>query len=105
MNWENSMSKKKKKWKFVEDNKLKGAYGETDTVKKVVRINKKLHKKKMKYGIPKKDGTLINTIVHEGLHVKNPKMKEKDVRKKARKVVAKMGPKAKAKHYSKVKKK
>jgi hypothetical protein len=95
---------KKKKWKWVTDNKMKGAYGETDFDKKTVKVNKKIHKnKKVKMGIPKKDGTLLNTIVHEGLHVKHPKMTEKVVRKEARKVVNKMGTKAKKKAYGKLK--
>lgn len=97
------MKKKTKKWKFLTDNKMKGAYGETDFDKKVVRINKKRHKKAPSDGISKKDNTIINTIVHEDLHVKHPKMKEKVVRKKASKKVSKMGTKAKKKMYSKLK--
>jgi len=99
------MKKKSKKWKYLVDNKLKGAYGETDFEKKTVRVNKKRHKGKLSKGFSKKEGSLINTMVHEDLHVKHPKMAEKKVRKVAKKKVEKMGAKAKAKLRAKFKKK
>lgn len=83
---------------------MRGAFGETDLDKKVIRVNKKLHKtakkhKKSVYNIPKKDISLINTMVHEKLHAKHPKMTERAIRKKTRTVLAKMGTKAKKKVY------
>lgn len=93
-------------WKFKKDNKLRGAFGETDFEKKTVRINKKMHKtarKTGKYDVPKKDSTLLNTIVHEKLHTQHPKMTEKSVRKLARAMAGRMTPKQKAKHYNLVK--
>jgi hypothetical protein len=92
-----------KAWKYLTDNKLKGAYGETDFEKKVVRVNKKRHKKGPKWGIAGKDNTILNTIVHEDMHVKRPKMKERDVRKATRKKVAKMDKRTKKKYYNKLK--
>jgi hypothetical protein len=85
------------------DNNL-GHFGETDTDKKVIKINKKIHakgKKKAIGGIPKKDSTIINTIVHEEMHMKSPRMHERTVRKKTQKVVRSMSAKRKKKLYSK----
>lgn len=95
---------KRKKWKYKTDNKLRGAYGETDFDTKTIRINKKRHKKtkrKSSYGIAKKDNTLINTIVHEMMHKNHPRMHEKTVRKKTRLKVARMGQMAKRRMYKK----
>lgn len=85
--------------------KCGGAFGETNYEKKVIRINKKIHqkaKKKSLWGFPKKDSTIIDTLVHETLHKNHPKMHEKTVRRKAKVLVKKMGKKAKSKLYSKV---
>jgi len=62
-------AKGKKVLKRLIDNKMKH-FGETDFDKKTIKVN------------PKK-GDLINTILHEELHAKHPKAKEKTVRKKA----------------------
>lgn len=88
---------------------MKGAFGETDYEKKTIKINKKLSRQAAKtkkgawkkYGMSKKDTSVINSIVHEKLHKNHPKMLEGTVRKKAHKLVSKMGRKAKAKLYSK----
>lgn len=101
---------KKKGYRYVVDNKLK-AFGITHYDKKTIKVNKKLHKKARKlkkghikkYGIPKKDMTLINTIVHEELHRKHPKMTEKSVRKKARTDVKKLSKKQRSRLYAKFK--
>lgn len=86
------MAKKgKKKWTYKIDNKMRGAYGETDLDKKVIRVNAKKHKKKSTHGIAKQDNTIINTMVHEDLHRKHPRMSERMVRKLARQKVATMG--------------
>lgn len=79
--------------KRIVDNKLKGAYGETDTHDKIVRINKKAHKRmdlKRVNKNPNGTESLVDTIVHEEMHAKHPKMHEKTVRKKAKKVVARL---------------
>lgn len=92
----------KKKWKYKIDNKLRGAFGETDLDNKVIRVNAKKHKKKG-YNIPKKDNSVINTMVHEDLHKKHPRMTEKMVRKLTRTKLATMGPAQKARLRSKFK--
>lgn len=78
-------------------------FGVTDFDKGTITINKKLHKKAKKnpkkYGFTKKDSTLLNTIVHEKLHTKHPKMHERTVRKLAHKKVAGMSSSQKKKQY------
>jgi hypothetical protein len=59
-----------------EDTKI-GAYGETDYDKQQVRINPRY-------------GDVVNTIIHENLHVKYPKMPHDDVYKMASEVEGKM---------------
>lgn len=54
------------------DNKLKGALGETDFNKRIIRINKKKSKRAGR-------GEVLKTIVHEEMHMNHPKMKEKNV--------------------------
>ncbi len=94
--------KDKKIWQHV-FRKVKGAFGDTDYDKKVIRVDKGKHKKKSLYGVPKKDSSMINTMVHEEMHKNHPKMTEKAVRKNTRKKVKKMSKKLKAKIYSKYK--
>lgn len=84
--------KARKKWKRKVDNKMKDC-GETDYDKKTIRVNKKVSKKEMRGGV-------LDTIVHEEMHKKYPNMKERTVRKKTPKKVAKLYPKAKKKLYS-----
>lgn len=84
--------------------KVKGGMGETDFNKKIIKVDKAKHKKKLKYAdIPKQDNTLINTITHENLHVQHPKKTEKQIRKLARKKVKKMSKKLKSKYYNQFK--
>ena len=93
----------KRDFKRHVDNKMKGAYGETDYAKKTIRINKKRHKSASSGRITKnRDGSesLINTIVHEELHASHPKMKEKTVRRTALKLVTRLKPRTKKKIYS-----
>lgn len=83
-------------------------YGETDFGKKVITINKKRHKSKGNHSDKtkkNKDGSasIVDTIVHEELHAKHPKMLEKTVRKITPKKVKKMSRKLKAKLYAKYK--
>ncbi len=70
-----------KKARIRVNNKLKGAYGRMDPNTNEVEINLKAHKRKGK--IDKAE--LASTIKHELLHVKHPKMTEKQVYKKAAK--------------------
>lgn len=89
-------------WKFKTDNKMRGAYGETDYDKKTIRVNKKRHKSAKAQRINKNaqgKESIIDTIVHEKLHAKHPKMHEKTVRTLAKAMVARMPAKQKAKHY------
>lgn len=82
------------------NNKLRGAYGETDLDKGQIVINKKAHKRKGKYNIPKQDDSLINTIAHEEIHAVRPKMTERQVRKKTRTMLKVMHTRHKQKLYS-----
>lgn len=79
--------------KYKVDNKLKDTYGETDLNTKVIKINKKLHKKDKE--------SMIDTIVHEHMHLKHPLMHEKTVRRLTPKKVKKMTKKSKARLYNK----
>lgn len=99
-----------KRWKFRVDNKLRGAYGQTDFDTKTVLINKKKHKDKKMLAKERKyhrlpDGTesIIDTIEHELGHVRNPKASEAKVEKAATRRVAKMSPAQKKKTYALVK--
>ncbi len=72
---EHVMKKSKKKSRMKVDNHLKGSYGETTISKNktVIKINVKKHKGNK--------AELADTIKHELLHAKHPKMHEKTVRK------------------------
>ena len=97
-----------KKFAFKVDNKLRGAFGETDFDKRTIRINKKKHKEAKKagkspyVGLSKKELTLLNTIVHEDMHRKHPRMTEKEVRKKTRAVIERMSTARKQAMYKKL---
>ena len=85
------------------NNKLRGAYGMTtiDSKKVKIEINKKRHKRiKSDKSLPKKSRTMIDTIVHEEMHARHPKMHERTVRKLTPRRVSKMTAQQKAKHYS-----
>ena len=74
----------KKIKKIVVDNKLKGAYAESDLDTGVIRVNKKRHYEKGFQRInPTKDGheNLTSTIYHERLHFKHPRASERSIRK------------------------
>lgn len=93
----------KSSWKIKIDNRLRGAYGETDYEKKIIRINKKRHKSTRHMRItPNKDGSekLIATLHHEVNHVLHPKKREKTVRKEEKTFLKKGTQKAKKKLYS-----
>lgn len=84
------------KYKIKVNNKLK-VFGMTDPKKKMIQINKKKAKSS------KRKGELLNTVVHEKIHAKHPKMKEKQVIMKTMKVMKKMTKKQKSKVYKKLK--
>ncbi len=72
----------KKKIKISVDNKMKGALGSSEFKKGniptgKIQINVKAHKKDKR--------ELASTVKHEMLHVKHPKMTEKEVYKKSKK--------------------
>ena len=68
-------------------------FGETDTTKRVIRINKRKSKKKGR-------GEVIDTIVHEEMHARHPRMRERTVEKKTPRLVKRMIRRVKAKLYS-----
>lgn len=88
---------KRKSPRIVVDNKMKW-YGETDLNKGVVKINRR---KARKSG---SRGELLDTITHELLHVRYPRLSEKKIIKKTEAKTKRMSKKAKAKVYSKIKK-
>lgn len=86
------------KMKFKVDNKQK-FYATTDFDKHLVRINKTMAKKSGR------KGELLDSIKHELVHIKNPKLGERKVIKKTARLVKGMGKKTKARLYAKVGKK
>lgn len=90
--------------------RLKGSFGETNYYDKTIKVNKGMSKKAAKvkkghwkkFGMSKKDTSVINTIVHERGHALHPKMLEKNIRKMAHKQVARMSRKQKSRLYAKV---
>ena len=95
-----------KNWKYKRDNKMR-AFGDTNYDKKIIRVNTKISKKVAEtkhkiYTMPRKDSTVINTLVHETIHKDHPRMHEDTVRKLARLKVSKMSDKAKKKLYNKL---
>lgn len=98
------IKKERPKWKRRVNNKLRGAYGQTDFEKHVIEINKKAHKDKKRNRItPNKNGTesIIHTIVHEENHRKHPRKHEKTVRREEKKMVKKLSRKQRKKLYDK----
>lgn len=93
---------KPKGYKYKVDNKMR-YMGDTDIDKKVIRVNKKMHKMKEKgrttMGRKLKRGELLDTIVHETLHAKHPKAHERTIQKMTKKKIPKMGKLAKSKLY------
>lgn len=80
------------------DNKLRGAYGESDLSKGTIRINKKKHfQKGYKRLNPDKNGNekLHSTIKHEMLHHEYPEKSETTIRKMEKSAVARMSPRQK----------
>ena len=84
--------RKKKGKKRKVDNRMR-AFGDTDLETGVIRINKKKNKKAGK-------GELIDTIVHEEMHLAHPKMHEKTIKRKTKAKVKKLSNKRKRRLYN-----
>lgn len=84
-----------KRVRIVVDNKLKGAYAESDLKTGLIRVNKKKHTdKNLKRINPLPNGNedLASTVQHELLHFKHPKARERTIRKMEKASVKKMSP-------------
>lgn len=103
------MKNKNKKWKYVVNNRMSD-FAKTDYDTKTISINKKLAKKARRtkykrmgrYGVTREESTVINSLVHEDLHRKHPKMLEKTVRKEAKRMVRSMNKGQKRRLYGKL---
>ena len=82
-----------KKYKRIVDNNSRWQ-GDTDTKKRIIRINK--HKSKKK-------SSIIDTIVHEEMHAKHPAMSERTIRKKVPLMLKRLSRKAKNRLYARYK--
>ncbi len=81
--------KKYKDYKVFRDDKMRWQ-GDTDTEKKVIRVNVKKSKKK---------STVIDTVAHELYHARHPKATEKETYKKTPIIVKGLSPAEKKKLY------
>jgi hypothetical protein len=95
---------KSKKYKRIVDNKMP-YYGETDDEKRTIKVNKKKSKDKPSHIKPvnkhaSKYPEVLDTITHEEMHAKHPKMHEKTVRIETRNLMKKMSENKKRKMYS-----
>lgn len=97
-----------KKYKYSVDNGMR-YFGETDTDRKTVKINKRMSKSTTLTGAKRKNSPdrrypgVLDTIVHERYHAEHPKATEKTTYRKTKQMVKRMGRKAKQKAYSLVK--
>lgn len=92
--------------RIVVDNKLRGAYGESDLSKGTIRINKKRHFQKGYQRLnPAKDGheKLYSTVKHEMLHHQHPDKSETAIRKMEKDSTARMSTKQKQALLNKLK--
>lgn len=74
------------------DNKLKGAYAESDLNTGLIRVNKKRHKQGGYRRInptPQGHEDLASTVQHELLHFAKPRAHERTIRKLEKKTMAK----------------
>ena len=78
------------KYKKVIDNKMRWQ-GDIDTERHIIRINKAKSKKK---------SSIIDTIIHEEMHAKHPRMYESTIREETIKALNKMTPKQKSLKYN-----
>jgi len=75
-------------YKVVEDSTMR-FMGDTDTAKKLIRINKKLHHKLKKKQGNTKYNSLKDTMAHELYHANHPKASERTVQKKMKRMTLK----------------
>jgi len=95
--FKNMKGRKHKKQRKV-DNKMR-SFGDFDEATGKIRVNKKMAAKsrKEKGNYPE----LLDTIVHEEYHKKNPKASEKTTRKVTKRIIKKLTSKAKKRLYGK----
>ena len=81
------------------------SWGDTNYVKKLIRINKKKSKKNPMHTRPVNKGAqkypeVLDTIIHEELHATHPKMKHKAIYKKVKRLVKTMSKRQKQRMYN-----
>ena len=84
------------------DNRMRD-YGDTDLLKKVIRVNKKKSNASKKPPVNKHASRypeVLDTIVHEARHAKHPREHEKTVRKKVREQMKNLSRNQKQRYYS-----
>ena len=89
--------------KRIVDNKMRD-YGEENDHTHTIRVNKALSKRDPNLIRPVNKGAshypgVLDTIVHEEMHARNPRLTEKQVWKRTRKKMVTMKPQAKQKAY------
>lgn len=84
------------KYKISVNNKLKGSLGQMDPKTNKIEINVRAHKRRGRVD----KAELASTIKHEMMHVKHPKMTEKQVYKRTAKT--KIGPQERAQLLAKL---
>ena len=84
-------SKNVKSYIFKKDNHMRG-FGDVDTGKHIVRVNKS----KSKNRIP---GEILDTIEHEKSHIRHPKMHEDSIRKITSRITRQLNKKLKQRDY------
>ena len=88
---------KKPKFTRSVNNKLR-YFGETDLEKRTIVINKSKHTlKKSKKDI---EDSLLDTLIHEELHMEHPTMSEKNIIKLTKKTLKTLSKKKKKKLYA-----
>jgi hypothetical protein len=83
-------------YKRIVDPKMK-CWGYIDEKKKIIRIRKKGG---VIGHIKNKPGNVLDTIVHEEIHRKHPKLNEWQTRRKTKRDIKKMSDKQKQKYYN-----
>lgn len=86
----------KSKFKYKTNNRMK-AFGVTDFDKHLITINKRLAKARGT------TGELLDSIVHETMHARHPRAKEKTVQKMAERTTKRLSKKSKRAYYGKLK--
>ena len=98
---------KKKEPQIIIDNKLRGAYAESDLDNGTIRINKKRHKQagyKRINPTANGDENMTSTLKHELLHFQHPGMSERNIRKLEKIEMKRMSVRQKAKLQAKLQK-